>query len=84
MASKTRGRPGAHNDKAFQDRLTALFSGELETQLKNGLAQGVFAACKVVRDYATDETLEPDQRLAKITEFCDVVVKPALEKAETK
>lgn len=84
MASKTRGRPGAHNDKASQDHLTALFSGELETQLKNGLAQGVFAACKVVLDYATDETLEPDQRLTKITEFCKVVVKPTLEKAETK
>jgi len=84
MASKTRGRPGAHNDRAFQDHLTALFSGELETQLKNGLAQGVFAACKVVRDYATDETLEPDQKLKKIISFCDVVVKPSLEKAETK
>ncbi len=64
-----------HNDKAFQDGLRMSFRQKLEEQLKHGLAQGMYAACKVMLDKASNEEKTPEERIEDIKAFCDTIVK---------
>ena len=65
---------GRHNDKEFQDRIKMSFRHNLEKQFRNGLAQGMYAACRVVYDRLIDETKTPEERIAAIIAFCEPVV----------
>ena len=62
------------NNNTFQDELDRVFRGHLETQLKNGLAQGMFAACKNIDDIAADGKKSADDRLRDIRAFCRPVL----------
>jgi len=59
-----------HNDKEFQDKLKMSFRLRLEEQFKSGLAQGMYAALKIVYDKTKDETKTPEERLESIRQFC--------------
>lgn len=59
-----------HDDKAFQERLKMTFRMRLEEQFRNGIAQGMYAACKVINDRANAEDKTPEERLQNIIEFC--------------
>lgn len=63
-----------HNDKEFQDKLKMSFRLKLEEQLKTGIAQGVYATCKVINDKAQDTDISSEERLANIIEFCKPVL----------
>ena len=64
-----------HNDKAF----TAMFKSKLrdgfKEQFQSGLAQGTYAACKVLHDKATDESKTPEERIRTIVQFCETFLK---------
>ena len=72
---------GKHNDKAFQDKIKMTFRNNLEKQFRNGLAQGTYAACKVIYDRATNEEKSAEERLATIIQFCRPVINVANGKA---
>ena len=59
-----------HNDKAFQERLQMSFRMRLEEQFRNGIAQGMYAACKVINDRANAEGKTPEEKLQNIIDFC--------------
>ena len=61
---------GKHNDKEFHDKLQASFRQGLEKQFRNGLAQGLYAGCKVIADKAVNEEMSPEERLSDILAFC--------------
>ena len=72
---------GKHNDKAFQDQIKMTFRNNLEKQFRNGLAQGTYAACKVVYDRATDAEKNAEERLETIIQFCQPIINVATGKA---
>ena len=65
---------GKHNDKEFSDNIKNHIRNSLQEQLSSGLAQGLYAACKVVRDKATADGKSPDDRLNDIVEFCNIII----------
>ena len=75
-----------HNDKEFQDRIKAqerikmTLRENLEKQFRNGITQGMYAACKVISDKASDETKTYEERINDIITFC----KPALKDRDAK
>lgn len=72
---------GKHNDKAFQDALRYTFGSGLERQHRNGLAQGTYAACKVVYDKAVDESKTYEERINSIKKFCETFLNNKIGKA---
>ena len=66
---------GKHNDKAFQDKMKTTFRDNLERQFRNGLAQGMYAACKVVYDRATEEGKTAEDKLKSIIAFCEPITR---------
>ena len=73
-----------HNDKEFQEKLKLGIRANLERQFKNGLQQGMYAACKIVYDFATDETKTAEERLQEIIKTCEPSIKAAAEKSAGK
>ena len=71
---------GKHNDKEFQDKIKMSFRNNLEKQFRNGLAQGMYAACKVVYDRASDETKPIEERLEAVINFCGPIAKSKASK----
>lgn len=67
---------GKHNDLKFQTELQQTFRDKLQGQLKNGLARGMYAACKVINEKATNEEKTPEERIAEIIEFCKWATRP--------
>lgn len=66
------------NNDVLNDELDRVFRNHLEAQLKNGLAQGMYAACKLINDKAADPSRSAEDRLRDISEFC----RPVLESRE--
>ena len=70
-----------HNDKAFNALLKEKFNGGFQKQFQNGLAQGTYAACKVMYDMATNETKTPEERIADIVRFSQTFLKRKLQES---
>ena len=66
---------GKHNDKAFQEKIKMTFRNNLEKQFRNGLAQGMFAACKVMYDRITDESKSAEEKINAVLEFCGPIAR---------
>lgn len=64
-----------HNDKEFHEELMMSFKQKLEEQFRRGLAQGMFAACKVMLDKASDEQKTTEELVEDIKVFCSQIVK---------
>ena len=75
---------GKHNDKEFQDKIKMTFRHNLEKQFRNGLAQGMYAACKVIHDKATKAEKSADEKLSEIINFCKQITKMDDEKDAAK
>ena len=77
---------GKHNDKAFKDRMKMemAFREHLERQLRSGVAQGVYAACKVIHDRLTDEGKALEDRVESALAFCKPVIDQKGEKSTNK
>lgn len=65
---------GKHNDNEFRQKIQMSFREKLNDQLKNGLAQGMYAACKIIRNKAMEEDKTPEERLHNIISFCEPVL----------
>ena len=65
-----------HNDKEFTETIRENIRKTLQQQLNTGIAQGMYAACKVVCDKATSGEGEktPEARLQEIIDFCKPIV----------
>lgn len=63
-----------HNDKAFKDKIQMSFRMNLEKQFRNGLTQGMYAACKVISEKATDESKSAEERIQDIVKFCNTAI----------
>lgn len=78
-----------HNDKEFQDRIKAqerikmALRENLEKQFRNGITQGMYAACKVIFDKASDESRSHEERIKDIVTFCEPALKNRNAKPET-
>ena len=65
-----------HNDRAFQEKMKAqekinmVFREHLENQFRNGITQGMYAACKVIYGKAIDDTKTAEERISEIIAFC--------------
>lgn len=57
--------------KENNEKIKAALKDQLERQLKYGLSQGMFAACKVIHDKATDQSMSIEDRLNDIIAFCE-------------
>lgn len=44
-------------------------------ELTRGIAKGIWAASRIIYDYANDENLTAEQRLQNIREFCEVLAR---------
>jgi len=70
-----------HNDREFQERIKAqerikmTLRENLEKQFRNGITQGMYAACKVISDKASDETKAYEERINDIIAFCQPALK---------
>ena len=70
-----------HNDKEFQERIKAqerikmALRENLEKQFRNGVTQGMYAACKVISDKASDEAKTHEERINDIITFCEPALK---------
>ena len=74
---------GKHNDKEFQDKIKMTFRHNLEKQFRNGLAQGMYASCKVIHDKAVNSEKTADEKLAEIISFCRQITKMDETHADT-
>ena len=54
--------------------MEGLLQKHLEAQLKTGIMQGTYAACRVVYDKATDATKTPEENLESIIQFCKPII----------
>lgn len=76
-----------HNDNRFkqaiknENKMRAVFTQGLQDQLRSGIAQGTYAACKVMYDKAMDTTKGAEERLNDIIAFCKPVIE-AVTKAK--
>ncbi len=74
-----------HNDKEFSDTIKAHIQHTLKERQDFGLAQGTYAACKVVYDKATAGGKSAEDKLDDIIAFCrpilDMVAREAADKA---
>lgn len=73
-----------HNDKEFQEKLKLGIRANIERQFRNGVAQGMYAACKIIYDQATDDTKTAEERLQEIIKTCEPSIKAAAEKSADK
>ena len=65
---------GNHNDNAVHNIVTT-YKKNIENQFRNGLAQGMYASCKVILDKARDERMSVDDRITDIANFCETITK---------
>lgn len=71
-----------HNDKEYQEKIKMTFRHNLEKQLKTGIAQGLYAASKIIHDRATDKSKTPEERIESIVAFCNIALKQHEKKPE--
>ena len=71
-----------HNDKEFQDGLKQAFKSGFEKQFRNGLAQGMYATCKVVYDKLSDDGKSAEDRLKDVIAFCSPILEMRNQKAQ--
>ena len=55
----------------FPEELEQAIRSQLRQQLANGIAEGVYATCGVVRDLATEAGISAEDRLDNIIRFCE-------------
>lgn len=53
------------------EKIKTALEDQLKRQLQYGLSQGMFAACKVIHDKATDQSMSAEDRLNDIINFCE-------------
>ena len=71
-----------HNDNEFQENLKLTFKNGFEKQFRNGLAQGMYATCKVVYDKLSDDGKSVEDRLNDVMAFCTPILETRKQNAQ--